>query len=110
MKKNVIVLTVGICLSGCGGVKLNPFSDKGKTNTEYQTYTCNENKQFRLKMIDENQHAWLLLADHEVYLTRRDEASQEYGNGRYLLRLDDEEQSTLSNAGDQQYTGCHTIE
>lgn len=109
MKKNAFVLMVGICLSGCGGVQLNPFADKGKTNMDYQTYTCNENKQFRLKMIDENQHAWLLLADHEVYLTRGDEAGQEYGNERYLLRLN-EEQSTLSNAGDLQYTGCQTIE
>lgn len=107
MRKSTIVLLVGICLSGCGGVKLNPFSDKGKTNTGYQTYMCNENKQFKLKMIDQNQHAWLQLVDHEVYLTQLDEGSQEYANDHYVLRLN-KEQVTITHAGDLQYSGCHT--
>lgn len=109
MKKNAIVLLVGICLSGCGGVKLNPFSGKAKTNTDYQTYTCNENKQFKVKMMDGKQHVWLLMADHEVYLTRRDEASLDYVNERYQLRFE-EEMATLSIAGDLQYAGCHISE
>lgn len=108
MKKHTIVLVLSICLSACGGSKLNPFSDKAKTNTDYQTYTCNENKQFKLKMVEQNQHAWLQLVDHEVYLTRSEQADQEYSNDRYVLTLN-EEQVTLSDAGDMQYAGCHIV-
>lgn len=108
MKKSAIVL-VALCLSGCGGAKLNPFSDKKETNKDYQTYHCNDNQQFKLKVIDEKQHAWLLLDDHEVYLTRGDEGGLTYSSEHYQLRLD-EEQATLSKAGDLQYTGCHITE
>lgn len=109
MKKNAVVLVMGICLSACGGVKLNPFSDSAKANTDYQTYTCKDNQQFKLKMIDEKQHAWLLMDDHEVYLTRQDKDGHEYSNERYELSLN-EEQVTLSNAGDLQYAECHITE
>ncbi len=107
MKKNTIVLVLSICLSGCGSVKLNPFSGKAKTDADYQTYTCNENKQFKLKIIDQHQHAWLLLVDHEVYLTRGEQGGQEYSNDRYVLTLN-EEQVTISDAGDLKYVECHT--
>lgn len=108
MKKNAVILMVTLLVSGCGGMKLNPFSDNAKTNTDYLTYTCNDNKQFRLKMVGQNQHVWLQMTDHEVYLTRKDETGQEYANDQFVLTLN-EEQTTLSKSGDLQYTGCHTI-
>jgi len=108
MHKSIIVLMLSIGLSGCGGGKLNPFSDKAKTNTDYQSYTCNENKQFKLKIVNKRQNAWLMLADHEVYLTRQEQAEQQYSNDRYVLTLN-EEQVTITDVGDLQYAGCHTM-
>lgn len=102
MKPVILLVSLSVGLSACSTVKLNPFASGGD-KSEYQTYVCDDKKQFKVKRLDQQKSAWVQTGDHEVYL-EQDSSGNGYTNGQYTLTIKDKQVSLTG--GDEQYQAC----
>lgn len=97
-------------LASCGGFSIsNPFgSGQSAGNTPYQgatRYVCAENKQFYVRMLNNNQQAWLIYPDHEVNLNQSDSDKNRYTSGVISLVINGNE-TTLNDGEKIAYRAC----
>lgn len=107
--KFISLTTFSMLLASCGSLNIsNPFGSKQAGATPYQGathYICAENKQFYVRMLNNNQQAWLIYPDHEVGLNRSDSEKNRYTSGVINLIINGDE--SMLNDGDKiTYRSC----
>jgi membrane-bound inhibitor of C-type lysozyme len=109
-KNSMLYIALTALLTGCGGFSLsNPFgSGQSSGNTPYQGathYICAENKQFYVRMLSNNQEAWLIYPDHEVSLKQAENEKNRYTSGLISLVINGKE-TTLNDGDKVAYRAC----
>jgi hypothetical protein len=105
----VLISLVSASLVGCGSVEtLNPFDNSVKehsTTPENATqYICEGNKQFFVRMLSNDNDAWLIYPDHQVNLSKVT-GSNTYKVAAITLEINGD-QTTLTDGEKIAYTGC----
>lgn len=114
MQKNLARTTFMIALlpvlTSCGSVSIsNPFGKSAsETNAAYQgatRYVCADKKQFYVRMLNNQQQAWLIYPDHEVSLNQSASEKNKYASGSISLVINGNE--TMLNDGEKiAYKSC----
>lgn len=114
MKKSLmqllLVTTLPLALTSCGGFSIsNPFgSGKSDGASPYQgatRYLCADKKQFYVRMLANNQQAWLIYPDHEVGLNQSTSDKNKYISGAITLVVNGNE-TTLNDGEKIAFHGC----
>lgn len=106
MKTLGLIVGVAITLCACNKVNLNPFGKDAEASvTSNQVVVCEDKKTFAIRWENQKSNVWVLLTDHEVYLTQEEDAANRYSNGNYVLTFGDESIS-LSNENAINYRQC----
>jgi len=97
-------------LSACSATKiLNPFDtdvrEQSRAPKNATLYLCEDKKQFYLRMLNNNNDAWLIYPDHEVDLAKSSSGSNRYTSGAITLELNGD-QTTLTDGDTIAYKGC----
>lgn len=95
-------------LASCGYINLNPFSSSNKEGASgpqnATTYSCEGNKQFYVRMLNNGNEAWLIYPTHEVALSK-EKTGNVYTSGAIRLAINGD-QSTLNDGDKIAYTAC----
>lgn len=108
--KLISLSTFSVMLASCGGLSIsNPFgSGQSASDMPYQgatRYACAENKQFYVRMLNNNQQAWLIYPDHEVNLNQSESDKNKYTSGVISLIINGNE-TTLNDGEKIAYRAC----
>lgn len=104
------LVPLAIALSGCASFEMPSVFDNGvkeqpRYGKEATLYECENHQSFGLKLLNNDEEAWVMLPDHEVSLTRDANDKQLYHYGTVDLRLNGE-QTTLDDSDHLHYKGC----
>lgn len=107
---HLLALTSAVLLSACSTTQLlNPFDtsvkEQPRAPQNATLYTCEDKKQFYVRMLNNNNDAWLIYPDHEVNLSKSSSGNNRYTSGAIALELNGE-QTTLTDGDKIAYTGC----
>jgi membrane-bound inhibitor of C-type lysozyme len=96
--------------SACSASRLlNPFDtgvkEQPRTPQNATLYLCEDKKQFYLRMLNNNNDAWLIYPDHEVDLSKSSSGNNRYTSGAIALELNGD-QTTLTDGDTIAYKGC----
>lgn len=114
MQKNfvrvIFTIALPVVLTNCGGISIsNPFgSSQSEGNAVYQgatKYLCADKKQFYVRMLNQNQQAWLIYPDHEVSLNQSASEKNKYTSGLITLVINGNE-TTLNDGDHIVYKSC----
>ncbi|MDZ4142800.1 MAG: hypothetical protein U1C48_12425 [Methylotenera sp.] len=108
-KQLFLVTYLFALLPACSSVSLNPFGSDTKEQSIIPknaiAYVCEDNKQFYVRMQNNNAEAWLIYPDHEVSLTKVSGAESRYTSGVIALVINGAE-TTLNDGEKIAYIGC----
>lgn len=95
-------------LASCSSINLNPFGSNNKAGASgpqnATAYTCDDNKRFYVRMLNQGNDAWLIYPTHEVSLAKAKESNR-YTSGAITLNLNGD-QTSLNDGDKIAYTGC----
>ena len=105
----ILISFLSANLIGCGSVDtLNPFDnsvkERSKVPENATQYLCEGNKQFFVRMLNNEKDAWLIYPDHEVNLNRV-EGTNTYKVAAITLEINGD-QTTLTDGDKVSYTAC----
>lgn len=111
MLEKYLVLVGLMLLTACGGSYnwLNPFDvgprELSRAPKDATLYVCEGKQRFYVRMLNNDNDAWLIYPDHEVNLSRSSSDKNRYIAGSIVLELNGE-QTTLTDGDKIAYTGC----
>lgn len=108
--RTICMMVLPMAIVSCGGISIsNPF---GKSQSEgsaaYQgatKYVCANKKQFYVRMLNNQQQAWLIYPDHEVGLNQSPSEKNNYTSGSISLVINGSE-TTLNDGEKIAYKSC----
>lgn len=104
----LVPFSLGLLLSGCGGVKMWPFgedkaADAPRGPAGATAYQCEGNKRFYVRYEDKGATAWVIYPDREISLSKS--AGSRYSNGVAVLEINGDS-ATLNDGPTVAYSGC----
>jgi len=105
----MIVASLIALQPSCSSFSYNPFNtgvkEQSRAPQNATAYTCDEGKQFYVRIQNNGNDAWLIYPDHEVNLTKSTDNSNRFTSGVITLLINGDA-TTLNDGEKIAYTGC----